>query len=92
MSFMNVCHFVLVCLFTPFGYVGGMWDLIVLIPDLCFLFTLQCNNTSTNCRWPDPDESALWRSALGVQTYLFQYLEFLPCMYISIVYGTNYQK
>ena len=29
------------CLSFPFGFEGGMWDLIVLIPDLAFLFTLD---------------------------------------------------
>ena len=29
---MNLC----VCAPFPFGFESGMWDLIVLIPDLCF--------------------------------------------------------
>ena len=33
MSFMNVYQFVFV--HFPFGFEGGMWDLIALIPDHC---------------------------------------------------------
>ena len=33
MSFVNVYQCVCVCF--PFGLAGGMWDLIVLVPDHC---------------------------------------------------------
>ena len=33
---MNVYQFVCVCVcFCPFGFEGGMWDLIALVPDHC---------------------------------------------------------
>ena len=34
MSFVNVYHFLCVLLY-PFGFEGGIWDLIVLLPDHC---------------------------------------------------------
>ena len=34
MSSVNVYHF-FVCPSFPFGFVGGIWDLVVLIPDHC---------------------------------------------------------
>ena len=35
LSFVNVNLSFLCVLFFPFGFEGGMWDLIVLIPDHC---------------------------------------------------------
>ena len=42
MSFMNVYQFVCVCSSFPFVFEGGIWDLIVLIPDhgLSFYITI----------------------------------------------------
>ena len=34
-SFVNVHEFLCVCASFPFGFEGGMWNLIVLIPDHC---------------------------------------------------------
>ena len=34
-SFVNVYQLLCVCPSFPFGIEGGMWDLIVLIPDHC---------------------------------------------------------
>ena len=35
-SFGLLCvHFVNVCVSFPFGFGGGIWDLIVLVPDYC---------------------------------------------------------
>ena len=36
MSFVNVCQFA--CLFSPVGFEGGVWNLIVLVPDFCLYF------------------------------------------------------
>ena len=33
--FVNVYEFVCMCASFPFGFEGGMWDLIVFIPDHC---------------------------------------------------------
>ena len=45
--FVNVIKFC-VCHSFPFGILGGMWDMIVLIPDHClsiyFNFPILCNN------------------------------------------------
>ena len=38
-SFVNVYQFVCVCASFPFGFEGGMWDLIVVVPDHCLFFT-----------------------------------------------------
>ena len=37
-SFMN--GYQVVCASFPFGFEGGMWELIVLVPD-CYLLTFQ---------------------------------------------------
>ena len=42
-SFMNVYQFVRV-LSLPFGLVGGMWDLIALIPDRCLSIYVSQRN------------------------------------------------
>ena len=31
------------CAFFPFGFEGGMWDLIVFVPDHCLSFILIIN-------------------------------------------------
>ena len=35
---MFVCVCVCVCAFFPFGFEGGMWDVIVFVPDHCLSF------------------------------------------------------
>ena len=40
-SFSNVYQCVSVCLSFPFGFEGGMWDLIALVP-LCTLSSSHC--------------------------------------------------
>ena len=40
MSFLNVYHFV--CASFPFGFLVGMWDLIVLVTDHCPSFYFSC--------------------------------------------------
>ena len=37
-SFVNVYQFVCVCASFPFGFEGGVWDLIVVVPDHCLSF------------------------------------------------------
>ena len=38
-SFVNIYQFV--CAIFPFGFGGGMWDLIVSIPDHCLSFFMN---------------------------------------------------
>ena len=38
LCFLFVCVCVCACASSPFGFEGGMWDLIVLIPDYCLSF------------------------------------------------------
>ena len=40
-SFVNVYQFLCVSSF-PFGFEGGMWDVIVLIPDHCLSIFFAC--------------------------------------------------
>ena len=48
-SFVNVYQFLCVCLSFPFGFEGGVWDLIVLIPDHCrsIYLSQRCSLTRT---------------------------------------------
>ena len=43
---MNVCQFR--CVSIPFGFEGGMWDLLVLVPDYCFSFTFLLTDPEIN--------------------------------------------
>ena len=55
-SLVNVYQFVLVSF--PFGFEGGMWDLIELVPDHCLSFYFTLYN-----QYSDPNKMAMNISA-----------------------------
>ena len=46
---MTVYQIVCVCASFPFGFEGGMWDLIVLVPDHCLSFYFICIPSAGPC-------------------------------------------
>ena len=42
MRVFRVCLSICVCASVPFGFEGGMWDLIVFIPNRCFPIYFAC--------------------------------------------------